>query len=88
MREDLLVFERKYGIPTELFYEAYQQGQEPTDSAWVLDWSQWAGTHEILEERLAMYRSAVNQLLLDKTVANFSQLVERTARHEPIVFAS
>ena len=70
MREDLLVFERKYGIPTELFYEAYQQGQEPTDSAWVLDWSQWAGTHEILEERLTMYRSAVNQLLLDKTVAN------------------
>ena len=44
MREDLLVFERKYGVPSELFYEAYQQGEEPADQAWVLDWSEWAAT--------------------------------------------
>ena len=24
LREDLLVFERKYGAPTEVFYEAYR----------------------------------------------------------------
>lgn len=88
MREDLLVFERKYGVPTEVFYEAYQQGEEPADSAWVLDWSQWAGTHEVLVERLAMYRDIVNQLLSNKAVTGFSQLVERTARHEPLNLAA
>lgn len=84
MREDLLVFERKYGVPTEVFYEAYQQGEEPADSAWVLDWSQWAGTNEVLAERLAAYRDIVNQLLSNRTVTGFSQLIERTARHEPL----
>lgn len=40
MREDLLVFERKYGVPTEVFSEAYQRGEEPAETAWVLDWSE------------------------------------------------
>ena len=44
LREDLLVFERKYGAPTEVFCEAYQRGEEPDDPAWVLDWSEWAAT--------------------------------------------
>lgn len=49
MREDLLVFERKYGVPTELFYEAYRRGEEPDDPAWVLDWSEWAATQQLLQ---------------------------------------
>ncbi len=56
LREDLLVFERKYNVPTEVFYEAYARGEEPADSAWVLDWSQWAGAYEILQELLAKYQ--------------------------------
>jgi hypothetical protein len=84
MREDILVFERKYGVPTEVFYEAYQRGEEPPDTAWVQDWSEWAATHEILQERLALYADKVRQLLSEATIANFSQLIERTARHESI----
>ena len=84
MREDLLVFERKYGVPTEVFYEAYQRGEEPVDSAWVLDWSEWAGTYKILQERLALYADQVRKLLAGATIANFSELIERTARHEPV----
>ncbi len=87
MREDLLVFERKYGVPTEVFYEVYQQGEEPTNSAWVLDWSQWAGSYEILQERLTLYLDTVNSLLTQNRVNGFSQLIERTARHEPIGLA-
>ena len=52
LREDLLVFERKYGAPTEVFYEAYQRGEEPDDPAWVLDWSEWAATQQLLQDRL------------------------------------
>ncbi len=88
LREDLLVFERKYGVPTEVFYKAYQQGEEPADSAWVLDWSQWAGTYESLEELLTIYNNTVNRLLAQKQVADLSQLIERTARHEPVALAA
>ena len=88
MREDLLVFERKYGIPTEIFYAAYQSGEEPADSAWVLDWSEWAGSYEILQDRLAWYHRSVEQLLHEAKIASFSQLVERTARHEPLAVSA
>ena len=84
MREDLLVFERKYGVPTEIFYEAYQRGEEPADTAWVLDWSEWAATYDLLQERLALYTDKVHQLLAESRVANFAQLIEQTARHESI----
>lgn len=52
MREDLLLFERKYGVPTEVFYAAYQSGEEPAEQSWVLDWSEWAGTYELLQDSL------------------------------------
>ncbi len=84
MKEDLLVFERKYGLPTEVFYEAYQRGEEPSDSAWVLDWSEWAATYEILQERLNRYFDGIRHLLTSTT---FSQIVERTVRHEPVAIA-
>ena len=87
LREDLLVFERKYNVPTEVFYRAYQQGEEPADSAWVLDWSEWAGTYKILLERLAGYNARVEALLAEDRIESFAQLIERTARHEPIALA-
>jgi len=88
MREDLLTFERKYGVPSELFYEAYQQGEEPADSAWVLDWSQWASSFALLQERLSMYQDIMMQLVANKTVSGFPQLVERTSRHVPLSLAA
>lgn len=87
MQENLLVFERKYGVPSEIFYEAYQHGEEPADSAWVLDWSQWAAIYEILQDRRAQYAKAVRQLFADASIDSFSQLIERTTRREPITVA-
>ena len=84
MREDLLVFERKYGVPTEVFYEAYQRGEEPDDPAWVLDWSEWAASQRLLQDRLTAYSSSVRRLLVNTTFGNLSELIGRTARHEPI----
>lgn len=87
MKEDVLVFERKYNVPTEVFYEAYQRGEEPADSAWVLDWSQWAGSYEILQEQLTLYQEMVQQLLTNHVINDYAQLIERTARHEPVAVA-
>ena len=87
MREDLLMFERKYNVPTEIFYEAYMRGEEPAESAWVLDWSEWAGSYKILQERLALYTEHVHRLLANSTVTDIAQLMQRSARREPIALA-
>ena len=82
MREDLLVFERKYGVPTEVFYDAYCNGEEPADSSWVLDWSEWAASYQILQERLALFTKEGRRLLQSAQIASYVELIERTARHE------
>ena len=64
LREDLMVFERKYNTPTEVFFDAYRIGEEPADSAWILDWSEWAATYELLQERLTNLRSSRSRSLL------------------------
>jgi hypothetical protein len=87
MEEDLLTFERKYGVLTETFYQAYQRGEEPEDDAWVLDWGEWAGAYEILLQRQALYRQAIQTLLQQKAIPSLSHLIGRTARREPLPVA-
>jgi len=87
LAEDLLMFERKYGVLTETFYEAYQRGEEPEDDAWVLDWSEWAGTYELLLERQGRYKLAIRSLLQESAISSLSHLIGRTARHEPLPVA-
>ena len=84
MEEDLLVFERKYGILTETFYKAYRGGEEPEDDAWVLDWSEWAGTYEILLDLQKRYREMIEILLREPSIPNLSRLIGYTARHESL----
>jgi hypothetical protein len=55
LEADLENYERKYGILSETFYEAYQSGEEPADDAWTLDWSDWSGAYEIRERRRQEY---------------------------------
>jgi hypothetical protein len=55
LEADLENYERKYGILSETFYEAYRTGEEPADDAWVLDWSDWAGAYEISQRRRQKY---------------------------------
>ena len=87
LRENVMVFERKYNMPTEVFYEAYARGEEPDDSAWVLDWSEWAGSYQLLQKRLATYNEQVRRLIAKKATDGVSQLMQRTVRHEPIAIA-
>ena len=84
--EDLGVYERKYGVLSETFYEAYLNGEEPEDDAWVLDWADWAGAYKIFLRRLDQYRQAIETLRKEKQ--SLSNVIELTARHEPIPVAS
>ncbi|NJN96994.1 MAG: hypothetical protein HC875_24315 [Anaerolineales bacterium] len=51
LNEDLEVYERKYGVLSETFYELYLSGEEPEEETWVLDWVDWAGAYKILLRR-------------------------------------
>jgi hypothetical protein len=57
LEEDLLAFERKYGVRSETFYAAYASGEEPEDDAWVLDFSEWTSVYRTWLARLAEYRT-------------------------------
>lgn len=86
LRADLEVYERKYGVLSETFYESYLSGEEPPDEAWVLDWADWAGAYKIWLRRQEQYRCAV-QALREQS-PTWIGVIERTARHEPISVAS
>ena len=82
LEEDLLVFECKYGVLSETFYESYISGEEPADDAWVLDWSEWAGTYEIWLRRRDQYREIIRSL--KERFQTLSALIERTAHRETV----
>ena len=82
LEEDMLTYERKYGVLSETFYESYVSGEEPPDDAWVLDWNDWAGTYEIWLHRREQYREIIQSL--KEHSQTLSAVIERTARSEPI----
>lgn len=54
LQQNLVRFERNYGIPSAVFFAMYQNGEEPADSSWVLDWAEWAGSYKLLQRRLSI----------------------------------
>ena len=83
----MLFRSRKYGVLTETFYEAYERGEEPEDDAWVLDWSEWAGTYQLLGDRQGRYRRTIQVLMAQPTISSLTHLIGQTARHEPLPVA-
>ena len=62
LEEDLLQFERKYGIRSETFYAAYVSGEEPEDEQWMLDFGEWASVYKTWLTRQAEYRDEIQHL--------------------------
>ena len=61
LEEDLLAFERKYGIRSEIFYAAYVKGEEPEDDSWVLDFGEWASVYRTWLAIQAEYRNEIQR---------------------------
>jgi hypothetical protein len=61
LEEELLEFERKYGLRSETFYVAYAGGEEPENDAWVLDFSEWASVYRTWLSRQAEYRNEIQR---------------------------
>ncbi|MDS4042630.1 MAG: hypothetical protein RKP20_15830 [Candidatus Competibacter sp.] len=62
LEEELLAFERKYGLRSETFYPAYMNGEEPEDDSWTLDFGEWASVYRTWLARQADYRNEVQRL--------------------------
>jgi hypothetical protein len=61
LEEELLEFERKYGLRSETFYAAYGSGEEAEDDSWALDFGEWASIYKTWLARLA---ECPNEILL------------------------
>ncbi len=61
LEEELLDFERKYGIRSEIFYIAYNSGEEPEDDKWVLDFGEWASVYKTYLSRQSEYRNEIQR---------------------------
>jgi hypothetical protein len=77
LEEELLQFERKYGIRSETFYTAYAAGEEPEDDGWVLDFGEWASIYKTWLTRQAEYRDEVQHM--QPHVQNLSELIRAAA---------
>lgn len=62
LEEELLAFERKYGLRSETFYAAYASGEEPENDEWVLDFGEWASVYQTWLARQAEYRNEIQRL--------------------------
>ena len=85
LQEDLLMYERKYNLLSEVFYESYLQGDEPPDDAWVMDWNMWAGAYEIWLDRKTRYQQAIATLRHEITL---TKVIEKAVRREPLPIAA
>jgi hypothetical protein len=61
LQEELLEFERKYGLRSETFYAAYRRGAEPENDALGLDFGEWASVYRTWLARQAEYRNEVQR---------------------------
>jgi hypothetical protein len=79
---EMRAYERKYNVLSDTFYESYTNGEEPPDEGWVRDWTAWASAYKLWLRRREQYRAAI-QLLRAET-QTIAELIQKTARHEPI----
>jgi len=77
LEEEMLDFERKYGLRSETFHAAYMSGEEPEDDRWVLDFGEWASVYRTWLARQAEYRNEVQRI--QRNVPSLTGLVRVAA---------
>ncbi len=73
LEEELLIFERKYGIRSEIFYASFISGEEPDDDNWVLDFGEWASVYKTWLKRQVDYRNEIQRV--QKKTTSISGLI-------------
>ena len=52
----LVAFEREYGLLSDTFILWYQEGHEPEEQSWVLDFAEWAGLYKSRRRLYDLYQ--------------------------------
>jgi len=60
--EELLGFERRYGIRSETFHAAYASGEEPENESWAMDFGEWASVYRTWLTRQADYHNEIQRI--------------------------
>lgn len=81
LEDEMRAYERKYGVLSETFYQAYSLGEEPADEAWVRDWTAWASAYKLWLRRRGQYQAAIQSQTKNCTI---TEVIAQTARHETI----
>jgi len=81
LEDEMRAYERKYGVLSETFYQAYSQGEEPAEEAWVRDWTAWASAYKLWFRRHEQYQAAIKSQTKNCTIAD---VIAQTTRHETI----
>lgn len=58
----LVDFEREYGLLTETFISWYEEGHEPEEQSWVLDFVEWAGLVKSRKRLYELYQRKLSGL--------------------------
>jgi hypothetical protein len=66
LEEDILMFERKHGIRSEIFYAVYMGGEEHEDENWMMNFGERASVYRTWLERQAEYRNEIQHIQKDK----------------------
>ena len=81
LEDEMRAYERKYGVLSETFYQAYSQGEEPPDEAWLRDWTAWASAYKLWLRLYNQYQAAIQSETKQRTI---TEIIAQTARHETI----
>ena len=57
LEDEMRIYERKFGVLSETFYQSYAEGEEPPDESWVRAWAAWASAYKIWLRRREEYRN-------------------------------
>jgi len=79
LEDEMRGYERKYGVLSETFYQAYSRGEEPADEAWVRDWTAWASAYKLWLRRREQYQAVIQSQTKHCTITD---IITQTARHE------
>ena len=82
LEEDLTAYERKYGVLSETFYDAYLRGEEPPDDTLVGDWTRWASAYKVWLRRREQYRTAMTAI--HARFPSLTAIIQRDLRYEPL----
>ncbi len=81
--DELKMYEIKFGVLSDVFYESYKVGEEPENDDWAEDWEMWAGVYEIRLKRKQQYQDAIHKVV--GLTHPLAFLIGKAARRESIL---